>query len=79
MAMAVVTPEGRAVSAPGEGRSDVTEPAEYAIGAQVYRADGACGELERAVVDPVKRAITHLVVKRRHDRDVGRLVQIKLV
>jgi sporulation protein YlmC with PRC-barrel domain len=53
--------------------------AEYAIGAQVYCADGACGELERVVVDPVKRAITHLVVKRRHGHDVGRLVPIKLV
>jgi hypothetical protein len=43
----------------------VTEPAEHAFGAHVYRADGASGELERAAVDPVKRAITHLVVKRR--------------
>ena len=41
--------------------------------------DGACGELERLVVDPVKRAVTHLVVKRRHGHDVGRLVPIKLV
>ena len=56
----------------------MTEAAEYAIGAQVYRSDGACGELERAVVDPVKRAITHLVVKRWHGRD-RRLVPIKLV
>ena len=51
----------------------------YVIGAQVHCADGACGELERVVIDPVKRAITHLVVKRRHGHDVGRLVPIKLV
>ena len=51
----------------------------YAIGARVYCADGACGELERVVVDPVKRVMTHLVVKRRHGHDVGRLVPIKLV
>ena len=56
----------------------MTEAAEYTIGAQVDRSDGACGELERAVVDPVKRAITHLVVKRRHGRH-RRLVPIKLV
>jgi hypothetical protein len=55
------------------------EPAEYAIGAQAYCEDGACGELVRVVVDPVKRAITHLVVKRRHGHDVGRLVPIGLV
>ncbi len=53
--------------------------AEYAIGALVDCADGACGELERVVVDPVNRAITHVVVKRRHGHDVGRLVPIKVV
>jgi hypothetical protein len=52
--------------------------AEYAIGAQVYCEDGACGELVRVVVDPVKRAVTHVVVRRRHGHDVGRLVPIHL-
>jgi hypothetical protein len=53
--------------------------AEYTIGAQVHCEDGACGELARVVVDPVKRAITHLVVERRHGHDAGRLVPIDLV
>jgi hypothetical protein len=55
------------------------EEAEYAIGAQVYCEDGASGELVRVVVDPVKRAITHLVVERRFGQEVGRLVPIDLV
>ena len=53
--------------------------ATYAIGAQVYCKDGACGELVRLVVDPVKRAVTHVVVERRHGHDPGRLVPIDLV
>ncbi|MGH9303905.1 MAG: hypothetical protein ACRDZ5_05755, partial [Acidimicrobiales bacterium] len=57
----------------------MSEAAEYAIGAQVYCEDGECGELMRVVVDPIKRAITHLVVEQRHSREVGRLVPIDLV
>jgi len=57
----------------------VSETAEYAIGAQVYCEDGACGDLMRVVIDPVKRAITHLVVERRYGQEVGRLVPIDLV
>jgi hypothetical protein len=57
----------------------VSEAPEYAIGAQVYCEQGPCGELVRVVVDPVKRAITHLVVGDRHSQEVGRLVPIDLV
>jgi hypothetical protein len=57
----------------------MSEAAEYAIGAQVNCEDGACGELVRVVVDPVRWAITHLVVELRHGHDVGRLVPIDLV
>ena len=74
----VVTTKGIFGSPPAEG-TGMSEAAEYSIGARVDCEDGACGELERVVIDPVKRAITHLVVKRRHGHDVGRLVPIDLV
>jgi hypothetical protein len=57
----------------------MSQAAEYEIGAQVYCEDGACGEIVRVVVDPIKRAITHLVVEGRYGQDVGRLVPIELV
>ena len=57
----------------------MSESMEYAIGAQIYCEDGECGELMRVVVDPIKRAITHLVVEQRHSQEVGRLVPIDLV
>jgi len=57
----------------------MSEAAEYAIGARVYCEQGPCGELVRVVVDPIKRAITHLVVGERHGQEVGRLVPIDLV
>jgi hypothetical protein len=57
----------------------MSEATEYAIGAQVYCEQGPCGELVRVVVDPIKRAITHLVVEQRHSQEVGRLVPIDFV
>jgi sporulation protein YlmC with PRC-barrel domain len=57
----------------------MSESAEYAIGAQVSCEDGPCGELVRVVVDPIKRAITHLAVEQRHGHDIGRLVPVDLV
>jgi sporulation protein YlmC with PRC-barrel domain len=57
----------------------MSEAPEYAIGAQVYCEDGGCGELVRVVVDPIKRAITHLVVEQPRSQEFGRLVPIDLV
>lgn len=56
--------------------SDTTE---YTIGTEVACRDGVCGELSRVVVDPVARALTHLVVDPRNRRGLGRLVPIELV
>jgi hypothetical protein len=41
--------------------------------------EGICGELDRVVVDPVARALTHLVVEPKHRPGAGRLVPIELV
>jgi hypothetical protein len=57
----------------------MSDNAEYTIGAEVACSDGPCGELTRVVVDPVARALTHLVVEPRHRPGLGRLVPIDLV
>jgi sporulation protein YlmC with PRC-barrel domain len=57
----------------------MSEPAEFIIGSDVACTDGDCGHLIRVVVDPVARAITHLVVEPRHARSAGHLVPIDLV
>lgn len=55
------------------------EGTEFTIGSEVSCSDGACGELRRVVVDPVARALTHLVVEEKHRQGTGRLVPIDLV
>lgn len=52
----------------------------FAIGASVSATDGSCGQVIRVVVDPVGRAITHLVVGPRHEHghDIDRLVPVDL-
>ncbi len=56
--------------------SDTTQ---YTIGAEVTCSDGVCGELSRVVIDPLARALTHLVVEPKHRQGQGRLVPIDLV
>ena len=57
----------------------MSETTEYEIGVQAYCQDGECGELARVVIDPIKRAITHLVVEPLYSRELGRLVPVNLV
>jgi len=56
-----------------------SETTEYTIGSEVSCSDGVCGELRRVVVDPIARALTHLVVEPRHRQGMGHLVPIGLV
>jgi sporulation protein YlmC with PRC-barrel domain len=51
----------------------------YTIGADVDCTDGVCGEVRQVVVDPVARAVTHLVVKPKAPGRLGRLVPLGLV
>jgi sporulation protein YlmC with PRC-barrel domain len=51
----------------------------FVIGASAECADGECGEVTQVVVDPVGRAVTHLVVEPRHRQGLGRLVPLDLV
>ncbi|MGA2469095.1 MAG: hypothetical protein ABSG64_00205 [Solirubrobacteraceae bacterium] len=57
----------------------MSETTEFTIGSEVACSDGACGELRRVVVNPVARALTHLVVEPRFRQGAGRLVPIDLV
>jgi sporulation protein YlmC with PRC-barrel domain len=56
----------------------MTDTAAYPIGAHVSCTDGACGKLDRVVLDPVARVLTHLVVQPRSLIERGRLVPIEL-
>ena len=49
------------------------------IGAGARCSDGACGEVTRVVVDPVARAVTHLVVEPAGRQGLARLVPLDLV
>jgi sporulation protein YlmC with PRC-barrel domain len=51
---------------------------QFAIGAEVSCTDGACGKLSRVVVDPVARAVTHLIVEPRRGHEPARLVPVSL-
>ena len=51
----------------------------FTIGADASCADGVCGEVSRVVVDPVARAVTHLVVEPKGRQGLGRLVPVGLV
>jgi sporulation protein YlmC with PRC-barrel domain len=57
----------------------MAEMTSYTIGSEVSCSDGACGEVSRVVVDPVARAVTHLVVEPKHRQGLGRLVPLDLV
>ena len=57
----------------------MSEATEFDIGSEVLCGDEVCGDLRRVVIDPVARAITHLVVEPRHRRHGGHLVPVELV
>jgi sporulation protein YlmC with PRC-barrel domain len=57
----------------------MSERTEFTIGSEVSCSDGVCGKLSRVVVDPVAKALTHLVVDPRHGQGLGRLVPVDLV
>ncbi|HUA11609.1 MAG TPA: PRC-barrel domain-containing protein [Solirubrobacteraceae bacterium] len=51
----------------------------FDIGAPVLCSDGPCGTLSCVVVDPVRRAVTHVIVDPEHSPGQGRLVPVELV
>lgn len=59
--------------------SSVSGSARFRIGTEVVAKDAVCGELSRVIIDPVAKALTHLVVAPRHHDGLGQLVPIELV
>lgn len=57
----------------------MTETTQFTIGVQASCSDGNCGEVSRVVIDPVAKAVTHLVVEPKHRQGLGRLVPVDLV
>ena len=57
----------------------MAETTSFTIGADASCTDGACGEVTRMVVDPVARAVTHLVIGPKHRHGPARLVPLDLV
>jgi hypothetical protein len=57
----------------------MTEATQFTIGAEVRCSDGLGGEVLRVVVNPVARAVTHIVVEPKHREGLGRLVPLDLV
>lgn len=56
-----------------------TNSTPFTIGARVDCSDGVCGQVIRVVIDPVARAVTHLVVEPMQRRGLGRLVPLGLL
>ena len=57
----------------------MADTAEFTIGAQVSCSDGAVGKVSRVVIDPVAKALTHLVVEPGLRQGPSRLVPLDLV
>jgi sporulation protein YlmC with PRC-barrel domain len=75
--VAIVAPDGEARG--HDERWVMGESTVFAIGAKAMCTDGPCGVVIKVVVDPVARAVTHLVVEPRHRSGLGRLVPVDLV
>lgn len=52
---------------------------EFTLGARVEATDGHVGAVARVIVDPVKQALTHVVVESPHHAGLGKLVPVSLV
>lgn len=57
----------------------MADATQFTMGADATCSDGDCGEVIRVVVDPVARAVTHIVVEPKHRQGLGRLVPMALV
>ena len=57
----------------------MVQTTQFRIGADAICSDGVCGAVSRVVIDPIARAVTHLVVEPKHRRGLGRLVPLELV
>jgi len=56
----------------------MAERASFTIGARASCTDGSCGHLTRVIIDPVARALTHLVIRPAFGQGLDRLVPVEL-
>ncbi|HEY2575380.1 MAG TPA: hypothetical protein VGI74_03645, partial [Streptosporangiaceae bacterium] len=57
----------------------MADTTEFTIGAEVTCGDEECGKVTRVVIDPIAKAVTHLVVEPKALEDISRLVPLDLV
>jgi hypothetical protein len=57
----------------------MTQTTDFVIGSGVSCTDGFCGKVTRVVIDPVREAVTDLVVEPEHRQGLARLVPLSLV
>lgn len=57
----------------------MADTTEFTIGAKVMCGDEECGKLTRVVLDPIAKAVTHVVAEPKTLEDVSRLVPVGLV
>jgi sporulation protein YlmC with PRC-barrel domain len=57
----------------------MADTTQFTIGTEASCRDGAVGTLSRVIINPVAKAVTHLVVDPEHGLDHGRLVPLDLV
>jgi hypothetical protein len=57
----------------------MTNLTRFTVGSEVACGNDVCGKLQRVIVEPLDRVLTHLVVEPRHGRGDGRLVPVGLV
>jgi hypothetical protein len=57
----------------------MADTTEFTIGAEVTCGDEECGKLTRVVLDPIAKAVTHVVVEPKTLEDISRLVPVGLV
>jgi sporulation protein YlmC with PRC-barrel domain len=57
----------------------MADTTQFIIGTGASCSDAAAGTLSRVIIDPVAKAVTHLVVDPEHGQDHGRLVPLDLV
>lgn len=58
---------------------DKTAVRHYAIGSAVRCGDGDCGRLERVIIEPIGRTLTHLLIQPSQRHRPGRLVPVEAV
>jgi hypothetical protein len=69
----------RVMTDPGHGVTIAPMEMQFILGTRASCSDGACGQLQRIILDPAERKVTHLAIEPSQSGAVGRLVPVSLV